>query len=49
MSTLTTTITISIYNEAQFVTLWVCVEWWTVVLVVELLAFGELCECELTH
>ena len=49
MSTLTTAITISIHHEAQFVTLWVRVEWWTVVLVVELLAFGKFCECEITY
>ena len=46
MSTLAIAITISIHFEAQFVTLWVCVEWWTAVSVVELFAFGELCKRE---
>ena len=49
VSTFGTFITICIYKQNHFITTGVCVEWWTDIVVVELLAFGELCECKLTH
>ena len=42
VAVLTTTITISIHIETHYITLLAGGEWWTVVLVVELLAFGIL-------
>ena len=49
VSTFGTFIAIHIYIQNHLITTGVCVEWWTYVFVIELLAFGELCECELTH
>ena len=49
VSTFGTFITIRIYKKNHLITTRVCVEWWTDIVVVKLLAFGELCECELTH
>ena len=49
VSTFGTFIAIHIYIQNHLITTGVCVEWWTDVFIVELLASGELCECELTH
>ena len=50
MSTLATlTGTISVYQQTHFVALWVRVERWAGVAIVELLALGEFCECKLTQ
>ena len=49
MSTYNFTSAISFNLEAQFVTLWVCVEWLTVVHLAGHLAFREFCEIENTH
>ena len=49
MTTFSTPSTICMYMQKHLITTRVCVEWWTEVSVFELLAFGELCECKLTH
>ena len=49
MSTLETTATVGTHPEAHPVALRVSVKWRAIVLVVELLAFGELCHCEFTQ
>ena len=49
MSIFGTSIAICINAQKHFIPTGVCVEWWTDIFIVELLAPGELCECELTH